>query len=152
MKSNGMTDLAQLRDAELSLELCEQYTADNSPWGVPAYRFHIRALEKNARVGRVSLRLGDNEITRYSGHVGYEVYPEYRGNGYARKATLLIARLAKAHTMTRVTLIVNPHNAPSIRVIEGLGAEFEGELAVPEHLHHIFPEGGRVKRVYRLLL
>ena len=134
------------------LRLLEQIPAKRSKWDVPAYRFHICRTGTNTTVGYISLRVGDSEITRYSGHVGYEVYPDYRGRDHSRQATLVIAAFAREHGMSRLTLTVNPGNTPSRRIVESLGARFEGLLHIPGHLHHIYPEPEREKCVYDLSL
>jgi ribosomal-protein-alanine N-acetyltransferase len=58
--------------------------------------------------------------------IGFAFLPEYRGQGYAFEAAAAV--LADAHTrlsFESVLAIVNPDNAPSIRLLEKLGFVFD---------------------------
>jgi len=61
-------------------------------------------------------------------NLGYYVYPEYRGRGYATEALRLFARylFAIRRDMNRARLDIHPDNAASIRVAEHCGFTLEG--------------------------
>ena len=62
-------------------------------------------------------------------NLGYWVRSSKRGNGIARRATLLAARYAfEVVGLVRVEIVIAPENHASIRVAENVGAHYEGIL------------------------
>ncbi len=56
-------------------------------------------------------------------NVGYQVFPEHRGNGYATRAVrLLVQHLAARTSYREATLLIDERNAASLAVAERLGA------------------------------
>jgi GNAT superfamily N-acetyltransferase len=56
-------------------------------------------------------------------NVGYQVFPEHRGHGYATRAVrLLVQHLAARTSYREVTLLIDERNAASLAVAERLGA------------------------------
>ena len=131
-------DTSGLKDDEIHLAVIETLGENESQWRLPAYRFNICLNETGESVGYMSLRIGDNEFSRYIGHIGYEIDPDYRGNNYSLKAAILALQLARRHGMGRVTITANPDNFPSRHIIEKMGAKYEGTLQIPPHLHSRF--------------
>lgn len=57
-------------------------------------------------------------------NIGYSVFPEHRGRGFARRSLeLLMGFLAEHDEFTTGTLLIDPKNTPSIAVARG--AKFE---------------------------
>jgi len=59
--------------------------------------------------------------------VGYTIFPEHRGNGYATEAARRLLDFARELGATRFRASVSPDNAPSIAIIRKLGLEQIGE-------------------------
>ena len=115
---------------------------------VPAYVFGIVRHGTWDRVGRISLRIGNNElINRYAGHIGYSVDKPYRGNGYAGKACALLVELAKSHEFATLYITCDPDNYASKRTIEKLGAQLIDVVNVPRETE-IYKRGERIKLRY----
>lgn len=119
---------------------------DDSQGLVPFYHFKI-INSADIVVGHINFRVGDTpHILNTAGHLGYVVLPEHRGSGYALAACRAIAPFVRRH-YDSVILTVDPTNASSIRTIEKLGAEFLGEVDVPEN-DPGYATGARRKRRY----
>lgn len=88
--------------------------------------------EVETYVGRVSLR---HELTEHlrlvGGHIGYDIVPSHRGNGYVKKALRLV--LAKAHEMgmSEVLITCDAENEASRRTIVGAMNEYGGSQDDP---------------------
>lgn len=54
------------------------------PWDYDIFQI----TEENEDVGRLVYRYGSDELLKYSGHIGYHIFEEYRGHNYAYKAVL----------------------------------------------------------------
>ncbi len=87
-----------LYNTEIKLVLEKTVEGDPERNWVPAYHFFIEDLKGN-KMGVCDLRIGYNENLYYGGHIGYRIFPEYRGKHYAGKACLLLFQLAKKHNM-----------------------------------------------------
>lgn len=58
--------------------------------------------------------------------VGFALLPAYRTRGYAIESAAAVVELGRsAFGLRRMVAIVNPENADSIRVLQGLGMTFE---------------------------
>ena len=105
---------------------------------LPAYHFWMRLAEPVGSppiviAGGANLRIGTNEeIEKYTGNIGYEVYPPARGRHYAERACRLILPLARRHGMERLWITCNPDNLASRRTCERLGATLVETVAIPK--------------------
>jgi RimJ/RimL family protein N-acetyltransferase len=63
--------------------------------------------------------------------LGFALMPAARGRGIAREAVGAVARWAAAQGIAPVVAIVNPDNAGSIAVLEGLGLVRKGLIRLP---------------------
>lgn len=64
--------------------------------------------------------------------VGYGIYPEHEGNGYATEATLgLIAAYREHVDVTTIAATIHPYNLASRRVVEKAGMRVTGQVMDP---------------------
>ena len=84
-------------------------------------------------IGMVRLRHYLNEKLRvHGGHIGFFIHRDHRGKGYATEALRLSLLEFKRLGEKRALLTVDPHNIPSIKVIEKNGGRFEDVSIDPE--------------------
>ena len=124
-------DTKFLKNNEIQLILEKTADGDEMKNWVPAYHFFICDLNGN-RMGKCDLRIGYNDNLYYGGHIGYSVFPEYRGNHYAGKACLLLFQLAKKHDMKYLYITCNPDNYASRKTCEYAGGKLVETVEVPE--------------------
>jgi len=116
---------------------------------IPFYYYDI--LVDGVPVGKISIRIGENFHSYFNGHIGYEVYPEYRGHGYAADACKLALGPARFHGMRRLYLTCGESNIASYRTIEKLGARLLEIRPVPKRYFGWY-EGIEDHRIYQLEL
>jgi predicted acetyltransferase len=139
---------AQTGPGEVALEMDRVYDLESSPWGVPAYRFHILAGGEQA--GTVSLRIGSSaRVVRYAGHVGFAVHPPFRGRRLAERAVRLLLPLAKEHGLHTLWITCHPANLASQQTLERLGAIYVETVPLPPD-YDAYAQGEREKRRFRL--
>jgi predicted acetyltransferase len=104
------------------------------------------AVEGERRIaGGIGLRIGDSEELRlYSGHIGYHVYPPFRGRHYAERSCRLLLPLARQHGLTHLWITCNPDNIASRRTCERLGARLVDTVPIPPS-HPFHARGEREK-------
>ena len=133
--------------------------ADPERGWAPQYNFWMVVRERgllwrpSQRVaGGVSLRAGTgHEIEMYYGHIGYHVYPPFRGRHLAERACRLLLPLCRAHGMSTLWITCNPDNLASRRTCERLGMRLVDVVPVPES-HPLHERGERQKCRYCLRL
>jgi RimJ/RimL family protein N-acetyltransferase len=77
-------------------------------------------------LGNVNLVFRFGADTRQAA-LGYWISPAARGQGLALAASRLLSDWSfRALSLTRIELLIEPHNAPSLRVAERLGAAVDG--------------------------
>ena len=121
---------------------------DVAPMGelVPKYQFNI-AIHDETTVGRISFKAGDTfHILECAGHIGYEIFPDYRGNHYAYHACEAIRPFVRI-MYDRVIITSNPENTASIKKIKRLNATFLNEITVPVN-DPAYSSGARKKKRY----
>jgi tagatose 1,6-diphosphate aldolase len=122
---------------------------------VPAYHFWMLVDppvgDPPIRItGGIGLRIGASaEIERYSGNIGYHVYPPARGRHLAERASRLLLPLARRHGMERLWITCNPDNLPSRRTCERLGARLIEIVDLPRD--HPFRARGETSKCRYLL-
>lgn len=130
---------------EVSLVVEALAPADDYKGYVPAYILGVVRHDKRMRAGRISLRIGSNElINRYAGNIGYSIDPPHRGNGFAEKGCRLLVDLAREHGFTALYITCNPDNGASRRTIEKLGSELLGVETIPKNTD-LYARGERIK-------
>ena len=125
------------------------HTAEHPVCRVPA-RYYQILNDRGEHVGNINLRLNTGEaITRYAGHVGYEVFPQHRGHGYAAQSVRLLIPAARENGILTLWITCDPENIASRRTLERAGAEYVETIAVLYN-HAIFLAGHPRKCRYRL--
>ncbi len=100
---------------------------------------HFWLIDHDEFIGILSLRRELNDtFIRIGGHIGYQVRPSKRRQGYGRQLLRLGLQKAKELGFTRVLLTCDEDNIASKRVIESNGGQFENAIAV---------EGSPVKKL-----
>jgi predicted acetyltransferase len=139
---------SQTSNGEVTLEVDQVYEIENSPWGVPAYRFHI--VVGGERAGTVSLRIGSSDrVIRYAGQIGFGVHPRFQGRRLAERAVRLLLPLAKDHGLATLWVTCNPANVASRRTLERLGATYVETVPLPPD-YDSYAQGEREKCRFRL--
>ena len=136
-----------LENDELMLKITQKYNGDDEM--IPFYYYNILRKSDSATVGKISIRIGNNFHSYYNGHIGYEIFKEYRENGYAYKASLMVLDIARFHGMGFVYLTCDESNIASYKTIEKLGAELVEICDVPREYFGWY-EGMERHRIYRL--
>jgi tagatose 1,6-diphosphate aldolase len=128
---------------------------DDTAGRVPAYHFWMLADPPIGdppirMAGGIGLRIGrSKEIERYSGNLGYHVFPPARGNHVAERSSRLLLSLARRHGMDRLWITCNPENLASRRTCERLGAKLVEIVPVPRD--HPFRARGESSKCRYLL-
>ena len=139
-------DPGPLHDGDLTLKLTR--LAGAAAGLVPSYWFTLKALDLS--VGMINLRVGHTrQIEYFDGHLGYTVYPPFRGHHYARRACRLLLPLAAAHGLNPLWITCHPDNHASRRTCEALGAVFIDVVHRPPSMG-LTVEGEDQKCRYRL--
>ncbi len=120
-----------LQNGEIQLVLEKTVNGDTERNWVPAYHFAICDLN-GTKIGMCDLRVGYNDNLYFGGHIGYTVFPEYRGNHYAGKACLLLFQLARKHGMEYLYITCNPDNYASKKTCEYAGGSLLETAVLPE--------------------
>ena len=120
-----------LTDGEIDLRLKKKAKAVKIKGYLPAYIYHITMHDDRKPIGKIDIRIGRNANTYYGGNIGYRVYEEYRGHGYAEKACRIIVQVARAHGLETLLITCNPDNIPSRKTCEKLGAVLSGIVDLP---------------------
>jgi predicted acetyltransferase len=140
----------RLVDEDLELVVAEIYSGNPVLGRVPAYKFDMKLTHGTSRVGKIELRIGNTpEIVLYSGHIGYEVFPEYRRRHYAARSIRLLLPLARQHELPTLWITCNPDNWASRRTCELAGFTLVEIIDLPED-NDMYQEGERQKCRYRL--
>ena len=103
---------------------------------VPECRFAIHRRSDGQRVGRIHLRVTDDQnILGAVGHSGYAVDEPHRRKGYAVRAIRLIVSLARHYGIAPLWVLTEPDNIPSCRAVERAGFKLIDQIATkPEAL------------------
>lgn len=143
-------DTAFLKSDEIQLLLEKTVDGDEKRNWVPAYHFFICSLN-GTKMGTCDLRIGYNDKLYYGGHIGYSVFPEYRGNHYAGKACLLLFQLAVKHNMEYCYITCNPDNYASRKTCEYAGGKLIEIAELPEE-NDMRDDGEFEKCIYEFTL
>lgn len=136
-----------LENDELILKITQKYSGDDEM--TPFYYYDIIRKADSATVDKISVRIGNNFHSYYNGHIGYEIFKEYRGNRYAYKASMMVLDVARFHDMEFIYLTCDESNTASYKTIEKLGAELVEICDVPRE-YFGWHKNIEKQRVYKL--
>lgn len=141
-------EMDYLTDNEIDLNVINKIPKDPVKGFVPAYRYKICLHGDGKQIGTIELRVGDTDnLVDFAGHIGYEVYTEYRGRKVAAKACQLIKKVALAHGMRRLIITCNPDNWASRKTCEAVNARLIEIVDLPED-NDMYLDGDRQKCRY----
>jgi predicted acetyltransferase len=138
----------KLTDNDLELVLIKKVPADEKKGYFPAYEFEMNNAKTAEVMGHIHLRIGNNENTKYGGHIGYEVIEKFRGNHYAARSLKLLFPLANQHGINPLWITCNPENVPSRKTCELAGGKLIEIVDIPEE-NEQYQKGERKKCRYR---
>jgi predicted acetyltransferase len=118
-------DPGHLVDGDLELVLTETLPSDPDTGRVPEYRFEMRLIGSDVKIGSIRLRTRCTErLEQYGGNLSHDVDDEYRGNRYAARSCRLLFPLALRHGINSVLITSRSDNLASRRTCELIGAEY----------------------------
>ena len=99
------------------------------PGRVPASEFWL--IDDNEIIGRLSLRHELNEyLLKMGGHIGYEIWPSKRRQGYGTEILRLGLEKARELGLVRVLVTCDEDNIGSKKIIEQNGGMFENAIEI----------------------
>ncbi len=131
----------------LDLRLIDVFEPENGD--LPFYWWDIILKSENKAIGKISLRLGENDHSYYNGNIGYEINEAYRGHHYAFLACQMVLDIAGKHNMKKLYLSCNYDNAASYKTIERLGGVLVEEVVPPTNYLYFY-EGIGKQKIYQL--
>ena len=109
---------------DIYLSIKGTFTPDSHSQQPPGYRFTIHRCIDRQPVGECTLQLDQDNILDYLGHIGFVIFSDYRGHGYATKATKLLMVPAKKHNMTHLLVMCHEENLASAKSIINAGGQY----------------------------
>lgn len=95
---------------------------------------HFWLINENNYIGRLSLRHELNEhLLQLGGHIGYEIRPSRRRQGYGKLILKYGLSQAKALGIGRVLVTCDEDNIGSRKIIESNGGKLENIIQVTDH-------------------
>ncbi len=90
-------------------------------------------IDNSEFIGRITIRHGLNEyLYRYGGHIGYEIRPARRRQGYGKQLLELGLQEARRLGLDSVLVTCDSDNIASRGIIESNGGIFENEVPFQE--------------------
>lgn len=126
---NFYEDFDVLSKDKITLKICGKFQGNDVL--LPYYYYDIYENECNNKIGKISIRIGDNYHSYYNGHMGYEINEAYRGNSYSYYAAMLVTVVAKAHKMKSLYITCRESNIASKKIIEKVGGKLQEITSIP---------------------
>ena len=121
----------KLGNGEITLVLASTSVNDPGMNECPCYFFDIQLTDETI-VGQIRLRIGDgDDELKYLGHIGYEIFPDHRGNRLAAKSVEALMPFVRENGIETLWINCDSENAPSIRTCELVGAQLKETIEVP---------------------
>lgn len=115
-----------LQDEAAALKLIELFASWRA-LGNPGTRWGLQLKGQDNLIGTCGLFGWHRAWRRCT--IGYELHPQYRGNGYMHEALRAVLPWGWDHMeLNRVEAQIHPENADSLRSVEKLGFKREGLL------------------------
>jgi predicted acetyltransferase len=122
--------------AAFARDLAAEARGEGLPPGVPAQTTYILLDAEGRALGELRFRAEpgatEDQMLASNGHIGYNVRPSARGQGYATRMLALALERACATGLARVMLPVKDDNLASVRVVERNGGQLERRVTDPE--------------------
>lgn len=131
----------------LTLKLIEACVGDDK--NIPFYYYAIYLNSISSVIGKISIRIGQNEHSYFNGNVGYEIDEVFRGNCYAKIAVIMTYSVARFHGMSHLIISCDADNYSSKRVINKLGG-IHIETILPPKSYVFYYEGIAKHSIYRI--
>jgi predicted acetyltransferase len=104
--------------------------ANPRPGKVPESIFWL--IADDTFIGRLSIRHVLNEsLLQFGGHIGYEIRPTKRRQGYGKEILRLGLERARAVDIDRALVTCDDNNIASAKIIEANGGELENIVLLP---------------------
>ncbi len=133
------------------VDLAVSYYMDGSEANdyIPSIYYDIYLHGTRVKVGRCDLRVGMNLELYYAGNIGYHIYEEYRGNGYAYHACLILFKIAKHdYAMDELIITCSPDNIPSFKTCIKLKGKLLETVSVPI-THWLYRRNETEKHIFK---
>lgn len=147
-----MNIINKIQGEEIDLVLNKYYEAIPEKGWVPKFIYNIVLHNTKTIIGECEARIGDTPNLFYNGHIGYAIKSEFRGNGYAGKAVILLLEVFKSKNLTKIYITNSPENISSRRVCEKIGAKFIGLFELPEDNPMRLEDGETHKNIFLIEL
>lgn len=109
--------------------------------------YEIIRVEDSEFLGYISYYYENDEI---AGNVSYEIFKEYSGHNYAKKALKLFAKNIFKIDDSDLFISILPNNIASIKTAVGAGAVFDRKIDIP--LYSTYSLEGRNKYANRYII
>ncbi|OQA78945.1 MAG: hypothetical protein BWY30_00360 [Tenericutes bacterium ADurb.Bin239] len=116
--------------------------------GLPYYKYGIY-LDDGTLVGNITVRIGHNFHSHYSGNFVYQIRGDYRGRNLAVKALNAIMVVPKYHAMDYVILAAEYDHLGYLRTFEKIGAKLL-EVVTPPQNYLFYFKDIKPHAIYRL--
>lgn len=119
----------------------EEITLVMPDWHRDEYDLYEIVLNNNSKVvGNLKFHYEINDVT---GNIEYEIFEEYRGNNYAKKALKLFSKNVSELSDNDIFISILPNNTASIKTAIGAGAILHQVVEIPKK--YIMSEEGKYK-------
>ncbi|MDP2648462.1 MAG: GNAT family N-acetyltransferase [bacterium] len=127
----SLPELGSDFDAFVTRELGKAKGENLPEWYVPQTDYWL--VDDGEFIGRVSIRHSLTEhLRRIGGHIGYDIRPSKRRQGYGTKILQLALPKARELGVGRVLVTCDADNTASRKIIEKNGGVLENEVPNPE--------------------
>ena len=125
--------LAQVDFAAFVQELADEALGNGLPPGVPPQQTYFVVLASTTVIGELRFRpVVDPPYERWNGHIGYNLRPRYRGQGYGTRALALVLVEARRRGLPGVQVPVEEPNPASARIVVKNGGVLAKRVTDPD--------------------
>jgi predicted acetyltransferase len=125
--------LAQSDFAAFVQELDDEAKGINIPPGIPPQQTYFLVLDGTTVIGELRFRPHvEPPYEKRNGHIGYNLRPRYRGQGYGTRALSLLLDEARRRGLPGVQVPIEGDNPASVRIVEKNGGYLERQVTDPK--------------------